>query len=227
MYQSSSRGGTRGGRTSFKWDSLKTDKYREFYLGHSLNVPVGRWQKDKNLQWYSEKKNDNTAPSHEEDVASEIKKMKELEMEAFASILSNKYNVRDKKNVVSKDEIKEILKSDVVTDLFAESAVSRRFCGTWTETHGAVKNDESYVFVRSEFGSGENVPNVPTQKKPTSPLSQEIPVDRDSSGVYHHRCRYKHERSGSRDEKRHRRHVHHSKSEGSSKRRHGPSSKHR
>jgi hypothetical protein len=29
----------------FKWDDVKNDKYRENYLGHSLNAPVGRWYK--------------------------------------------------------------------------------------------------------------------------------------------------------------------------------------
>jgi hypothetical protein len=31
----------------FKWDDVKNDKYRENYLGHSVNAPVGRWQKGK------------------------------------------------------------------------------------------------------------------------------------------------------------------------------------
>ncbi|DBA03564.1 TPA: hypothetical protein N0F65_011465, partial [Lagenidium giganteum] len=38
-------GGTRGGQDQFKWDDVKNDKYRENYLGHSVNAPVGRWQK--------------------------------------------------------------------------------------------------------------------------------------------------------------------------------------
>lgn len=36
-------GGTRGGRDRFKWEDVKTDTYRENYIGHSLKAPVGKW----------------------------------------------------------------------------------------------------------------------------------------------------------------------------------------
>jgi hypothetical protein len=31
--------------TEFQWESVKTDKHRENYLGHSVKAPAGRWQK--------------------------------------------------------------------------------------------------------------------------------------------------------------------------------------
>ena len=46
-------GGTRGGAAEFKWDDVKSDKYRECYLGHSVKANTGRWQKNKDVLWYT------------------------------------------------------------------------------------------------------------------------------------------------------------------------------
>lgn len=39
--------GARGGRDQFNWENVKSDKDREFYLGHSVKASTGRWQKGK------------------------------------------------------------------------------------------------------------------------------------------------------------------------------------
>ncbi|KAI6021521.1 kinase phosphorylation protein-domain-containing protein [Pisolithus microcarpus] len=64
------RGGTRG------------DKDREHYLGHSINAPTGRWQKNKDIHWYNREEAQTQAERDEE-----IRKVKEAEAEALAVAL--------------------------------------------------------------------------------------------------------------------------------------------
>ncbi|PSS38009.1 hypothetical protein PHLCEN_2v149 [Hermanssonia centrifuga] len=76
------RGGTRGGQAEFKWSDVSADKDRENYLGHSINAPTGRWQKNKDIHWYSR-----DMGQDEEARLEEIRKIKEAEAEALAAAL--------------------------------------------------------------------------------------------------------------------------------------------
>ncbi|KAJ3016365.1 hypothetical protein NUW54_g822 [Trametes sanguinea] len=76
------RGGTRGGHAEFKWSDVAQDKDRENYLGHSINAPAGRWQKNKDIHWYQRE-----AAQTEAERQEEIRRIKEAEADAIAAAL--------------------------------------------------------------------------------------------------------------------------------------------
>jgi len=89
MADGAARGGTRGGRDQFSWDNVKSDADREHYLGHSVKASVGRWQKGKDLFWYTRESgaNDTDAPTSAKDAAREFAAIKAKEDAAIAAAL--------------------------------------------------------------------------------------------------------------------------------------------
>ncbi|KAK0535140.1 hypothetical protein OC834_001638 [Tilletia horrida] len=79
------RGGTRGGQAEFSWEQVRNDKDREHYLGHAIMAPTGRWQNGRDVNWYNKDKQD--AAKEKEARLEELRKIKEAEEQALASVL--------------------------------------------------------------------------------------------------------------------------------------------
>lgn len=96
------RGGTRGGRSEFSWDAVRVDKHIDNYLGHSVMAPIGRWQNNRDIHFYSREK------TTEEDGQrkKEIKRIKRAEEDALSAALGFAPSVRPLSD--SEDETKAI-----------------------------------------------------------------------------------------------------------------------
>ncbi|KAK6334919.1 hypothetical protein TWF718_010361 [Orbilia javanica] len=87
------REGSRGGR-DFKWSDVKDSKDREYYLGVSVKAPTGRWQQNRDIQWYSRDQSSTSKAEEEalrrEQRLEEIRKIKEAENDALSAALGFK-----------------------------------------------------------------------------------------------------------------------------------------
>ncbi|XP_050211153.1 uncharacterized protein LOC126661364 [Mercurialis annua] len=125
-----SRGGVRGGRDQFSWDEVKVDKHRENYLGHSIKAPVGRWQKGKDLHWYTRDKNSGSSAA--DALKEEIKRIKEEEDQAMREALglAPKRASRPQGNRLDKHEFSELVKrGSTAEDVGAGHAEAARVDG--------------------------------------------------------------------------------------------------
>ncbi|KAK9802778.1 hypothetical protein WJX73_002172 [Symbiochloris irregularis] len=90
LYNGPARGGNRGGKDQFNWDAVKADKDREFYLGHSVKATTGRWQKGKDVFWYTRAKGEDGV----DPMAAELRSVKEREEELMMEALGMKPKVK-------------------------------------------------------------------------------------------------------------------------------------
>ncbi|XP_019962770.1 multiple myeloma tumor-associated protein 2 isoform X1 [Paralichthys olivaceus] len=109
MFGASRSGGSRGGQDHFNWDDVKVDKHRENYLGNSLMAPVGRWQKGKDLSWYSRDKKGGAALSKQEELAA----VKAAEHEALMAALGHK-NIKRQPTGLTKEDLVDVCRREEV-----------------------------------------------------------------------------------------------------------------
>ncbi|KAI3629109.1 hypothetical protein CBS9595_000181 [Malassezia furfur] len=87
MYESSRRGGTRGGQADFSWDVVREDKHRENYLGNSVAAPKGRWQQGRDILWYNRDTSARDADDAAEQRRQELLRVKQAEQDAMRELL--------------------------------------------------------------------------------------------------------------------------------------------
>jgi hypothetical protein len=86
IYNGPPRAGARGGAAEFSWDNVKADVDRTYYLGHSVKALAGRWQKNKDVYWYTKEKQ-----AGETSLADEIRAVKQAEEDAMMEVRSHRH----------------------------------------------------------------------------------------------------------------------------------------
>ena len=136
------RGGTRGGKDQFNWEDVKGDKDREYYLGHSLKASVGRWQKGKDILWYTREKGDGgagAAVSDAERARAEIAAIKAAEEQAMAEALGLKPRTEHHvtRATLEKHEMDELLRRGATKDERTDEVEAARVRGLGVQgVHG-------------------------------------------------------------------------------------------
>ncbi|KAF6241404.1 hypothetical protein HO173_000114 [Letharia columbiana] len=110
--------GSRGGRGEFKWEDVRDSQHRENYLGHSLMAPVGRWQKNKDLNWYAKGDTSAAALSAAEARKEEIRRIKEAEESALSEALGYGPTIRSNANEtpIGRKEVEKAIKETAEGD---------------------------------------------------------------------------------------------------------------
>lgn len=196
--------GSRGGRGDFKWEDVRDSQHRENYLGHSLMAPVGRWQKNKDLNWYAKGDKSAAALSAAEARKEEIRRIKEAEESALSEALGYGPTIKSNANEtpIGQKEVERAIKETAEDD----EGEGAKGVGFGAFVGGAPVKEEREVL----GGEGLDRPldEAPRERR------------RDGDGR-----KEKRRRSRSRDMSRERRHRRHTHGEERSHRRHRSTSR--
>lgn len=217
LYNGPPRPGARGGRDQFNWEDVKGDKDREFYLGHSVKASVGRWQKGRDILWYTREKQEDGV------LEDEVKAVKAREKELMLEALGLK--PKSQPTVVpqlERQDMEQLLKKGLAVE---EGAVPEEVAGMKGLGYALNAPRTSHVVQDKLEGAGLSLPlpppppavsgRPPSQGRAPGPVVSEgleDPIEVTLEEKRRRKKAKKEAKKAKKEKKRHKQRRHHSPS---------------